>query len=410
MPASTTRIRSAAMIMVGMVRNMSSGKRGQYRRTMKFLPRPRSRGSIELRSATTAGLFAVAALALAVTGGVVAPSPAVAAEGEDSVTWAMSPADEAGPDGRSWVELELDPGATATEHLAVRNFSDVEVTFAITAADGYFTPTGRFNMLPSDAESVDAGTWITADEQVTVAAGGTAVLPFTVAVPDNATPGDHAAGIAASIYTEGTGDGNNLGVESRVGFRVMTRVTGTVEPGLDVDTAATYLTSWNPFEPGAVQLDYVTENTGNVRLSVTGAAKHGDVSLPDPESEDAAAIELLPGDRRTVRIDVPDVWPLGLVTIPLTITESVISPDGSEQELHPTVHEVTVWAIPWPQLIIALALALIVTGLFWGRRRRAKQVEQLIDQAREAGRQEAARTPVHDLAGPPSDRAQGTSK
>ena len=127
--------------------------------------------------------------------------PAAAAaeetETESSVTWAMSPADESGPDGRSWVELELDPGASATEHLAVRNFGDREVTFAITAADGYFTPTGRFNMLPSDATSVDAGTWISVDDQVTVAPGGTAALPFTVEVPDDATPGDHAARMAA---------------------------------------------------------------------------------------------------------------------------------------------------------------------------------------------------------------------
>lgn len=351
-----------------------------------------ARAGFAVFSTSGAGLLAIAGVALAIAGAFAAP--ASAAEGEESsVTWAVSPADEAAPDGRSWVELELDPGATATEHLAVRNFSDREVTFSITAADGYFTPTGRFNMLPSDQESVDAGTWITADDQVTVAAGGTVVLPFTVSVPDDATPGDHAAGIAASILTQSAGDGTSLGVESRVGFRVMTRVTGTVEPGLDVGTAANYVTSWNPFEPGAIDLDYTTENTGNVRLAVSGYAEHGDARVPKAETEAAASIELLPGDRRTIRIDIPDVWPIGVVTVPLTITESVITPDGSEQELTPTVHEVTVWAIPWPHLIILLALALIVTGLLWGRRRRAKQVEQLIVQAREAGRQEAARVP-----------------
>lgn len=346
--------------------------------------------------------FRIVVTALALLGlvGLALPSAAAAAEGETEspVTWAMSPADESGPDGRSWVELELDPGATATEHLAVRNFGDREVTFSITAADGYFTPTGRFNMLPSDSESVDAGTWIIVDDQVTVAPGGTAVLPFTIDVPDDATPGDHAAGIAASIYTESSGEGAGLGVESRVGFRVMTRVTGTVQPGLVVTPAPGYITSWNPFEPGRVELEYVLENTGNVRLTVSGSVEHGGTTYPAPDSEQAQPIELLPGDRRTLSIQVPDVWPTVFVSLPLTITQGVITPDGEASELDPVELDVAVWAIPWPQLIIVLALALMIIGLFWGRRRRTKQIEHLVDQAREAGRREASQTAGTDVA------------
>ncbi|MEF3402480.1 WxL protein peptidoglycan domain-containing protein [Agromyces sp. CCNWLW203] len=340
--------------------------------------------------------FRLVIASLALLGITALALPAAAAaeetETESSVTWAMSPADESGPDGRSWVELELDPGATATEHLAVRNFGDRDVTFAITAADGYFTPTGRFNMLPSDAESVDAGTWISVDEQVTVAPGGTAVLPFTIEVPGDATPGDHAAGIAASIYTESAGDGAGLGVESRVGFRVMTRVTGVVQPGLVVTPAPDYVTSWNPFEPGRVELEYLLENTGNVRLTVSGSVEHGGAVYPAPDTEQAQPIELLPGDRRTLSIQVPDVWPTVFVALPLTITQGVITPDGEASELDPMEVEVAVWAIPWPQLLIVLALALMITGLFWGRRRRTKQIEHLVDQAREAGRREAEQT------------------
>ncbi|WP_157001787.1 WxL protein peptidoglycan domain-containing protein [Agromyces laixinhei] len=345
----------------------------------------------------------VAALALVGVTALAAPLPATATEEESPVTWAVSPADESGPDGRSWVELELDPGEAATEHLAVRNFGDREVTFALTAADGYFTPTGRFNMLPSDTESVAAGTWITVADQVTVAPGGTAVLPFTVQAPEDATPGDHAAGIAASIYTESADEGAGLGVESRVGFRVMTRVTGTVQPGLDVDTNPNYVISWNPFEPGMIELEYTLENTGNVRLSVSGSVEHGGSTYPAPDSEQALPIELLPGDRRSVSIQVPDVWPLGPVMLPLTITQGVIAPDGETETLDPVELEVTAWAIPWPHLIIILALALVIAGLFWGRRRRTKQIEHLVDEAREAGRREAAQAPPRDDADPVAD-------
>lgn len=345
--------------------------------------------------ASLLALVAVAAIAALVSGTTGPVAPVLAVEvaettaSEESVSWAVSPADTSGADGRPWIEAELDPGSIANEHLAVRNLGDSEVTFSLSAADGYFTPTGRFNMLPSDATSVAAGTWIAVQDTVTVAAGGTAVVPFVVQVPDDATPGDYAAGIAASIYTEGTGDGATVGVESRVGFRVMTRVSGTLQPAVDAAIDGSYATSWNPFEPGTLVLDYTLENTGNARLSVSGYTTVDGGRLPTADTENARPIELLPGDRRAVAIRVPDVWPIGPITVPVTIERTMLTPSGPTERLESIVREVTVWAIPWPQLIILGAITLLLSGLFWGRRRRAKQLGQLIESAREAGRREA---------------------
>lgn len=332
------------------------------------------------------------ALAIALLWGGATLTAASADTGNESpTTWAVSPADASGPSGKSWVELELDPGATAEIHLAVKNLGDREVTFAITAADGYFTDTGRFNMLPSDAKSLAAGTWISVQKHVKVAAGGTAVVPFSVAVPANATPGDHAAGIAASIQSVGAGDGKQLEVESRVGFRVMTRVKGVVTPKLEVTSKGSYDLSWNPFAPGVGTLEVVLENKGNVRLRVGATAENGTQAGPVDENGEAPKTELLPGDRRTVNIKVPDVWPLGVVGVPVTVTQEVVAINGSLDALEPVVHTVTLWAMPWPQLIIVLALLLMALGALWGRRRRKKQVQLLLEQAREMGRSEAQR-------------------
>jgi hypothetical protein len=340
-----------------------------------------------------AGLLRRSVVAMCVLGAMVCASFAAAATsfatpGDSPVTWAVTPSNVEGPDGRSWVELELDPGASVDEHLAVRNLSDRDVTFALTAADGYFTPTGRFNMLPGDKQSVAAGIWISMDKAVTVAAGGTAVVPFTVTVPDNATPGDHAAGIAASIYSQGGSDGTQLGVESRVGFRVMTRVKGEVRPALSMKATASYVTSWNPLEPGSADLTVDLENTGNVRLSVDPSTMVNDARWPAAGTEESRILELLPGDRRAVTIHVPNVWPLGVLTMPLTVSQGVIAPDGSTQTLNPVQEIVTLWAIPWPQLTILIALVLLFAGLFWGRKRRKKELIRLVEEAREAGRRE----------------------
>ncbi|MCJ1698661.1 DUF916 domain-containing protein [Rathayibacter festucae] len=334
-------------------------------------------------------LLAVLVGALALT----AAPPARAAT--DQITWAVSPATDGAVDKRSWVELDLDPGATAEEQAAVRNLSDQTVTFRIDAADGYFTDKGRFNMLPSDQESVDAGTWITAPETVTVEPGGTGIVPFTVTVPDDAEPGDHAAGIAASLVSVGTDvGGSSVGVESRIGFRVMTRVTGDVAPAVAVENlAGDYRLSWNPFQPGALTVTADIVNTGNVRLLLDGSASAQGASAP-LVAADAAQQELLPGDRRAVTLQLDDVWPLFAVGTDLTVAPTVVTPDGLDPvDIAPITESTTTAAVPLPQLAVLLGLALILAALLAGRTRSRRRVAALVEQAKEEGRREAAHQP-----------------
>ncbi|MCJ1674002.1 DUF916 domain-containing protein [Rathayibacter sp. VKM Ac-2929] len=336
-------------------------------------------------------LLAVLVGALALS----AAPPALAAAATDQITWAVSPATDGAVDKRSWVELDLDPGATADEQAAVRNLSDQTVTFRIDAADGYFTDKGRFNMLPSDQESVDAGTWITAPETVTVEPGGTGIVPFTVSVPDDAEPGDHAAGIAASLVSVGTDvGGSSVGVESRIGFRVMTRVTGDVAPAVAVENlTGDYRLSWNPFQPGALTVTADIVNTGNVRLLLDGSATAQGATAP-LVAADAAQQELLPGDRRAVTLPLDDVWPLFAVGTDLTVAPTVVTPDGLDPvDIAPLTESTTTAAVPLPQLAVLLGLALILAALLAGRTRSRRRVAALVEQAKEEGRREAAHQP-----------------
>ncbi|MGO4857843.1 WxL protein peptidoglycan domain-containing protein [Arthrobacter sp. 2MCAF14] len=301
-------------------------------------------------------------------------------EQDPVITWAVSPANASEPDGRSWVERTMNPGEQTTEHLALRNLGDQNATFMLTAADGYFTTAGRFNMLPADRTSTDAGTWISVATKVSLAAHTTAIVPFTITVPKNATPGDHAAGIAASVLSTGTvQEGSRVGVESRVGFRVMTRVTGELKPELNVvDVEASYDMSWNPFAPGSATLKYGAVNRGNTRFAFT-------------DSVDGAPArtrgDLLPGERRVSTSIVP-VWPFGPVTIDLRVTPTA---DAAADAVPPPVRtSVVVWALPWSQLLCILGVTLIFTALALGRRRSKARLTKLIDAARAEGRAEGS--------------------
>lgn len=320
----------------------------------------------------------------------LAPAGAVATDTADpTVTWAVQPADEDGPDGRRFMELELDPGAVVTEHLAVRNFGEDPVTFALSAADGYLTERGRFNMLSDDEESVDGGTWIDVQESVTVPGGETTVVPFTITVPADATPGDHPAGIAASIQSES----GTVGLQSRLGFRVMMRATGEVQPVLTVpEVKASYTPSWNPFAPGEVRVSYDVANEGNVRLGADSAVETSALfGLATQEAAAEPMPEILPGGSMSRTVEVDQVWPLGPVTTTVTVTPvPVAETEIDAAELEPVTTTVTTWAIPLPQLLLLAILLVLFLGIRDERRRRRKRLEDMLAKARDEGRRAAA--------------------
>jgi hypothetical protein len=328
-------------------------------------------------SAILAGAAAVTVFAGPIGAAAAASTDTTSPNGE-AVTWSVAPSSVDGPDKRSWVERTIEPGETVTEYLAIRNLGTATTTFSLDAADGYFTDTGRFNMLQAGETSTDAGTWISVDDDVTVAAGETEIVPFTIAVPSNATPGDHAAGVAASVSSVGTtSDGAQIGVDSRIGFRVLTQVAGELAPAMAVSgMTADYEPSWNPFAPGELSIRYTAENAGNTQLSF-------DEKTAGTVTERG---DLFPGERREVVVEPSRVWPFGLISAEVVVHASV--PTDDALAVAPVTETVMVWAVPWVQLAVLAVAAAIVLAMIVARRRRKASIDRLIEEARAEGRRE----------------------
>ncbi|WP_407317516.1 hypothetical protein UQW22_13315 [Isoptericola halotolerans] len=329
---------------------------------------------------------ALLVLALAVTP-TLAAHPATAAVTDDAVTWSVRPGDQDEADGRAWVEWEAGPGESRIEHMVVTNHSGAAVEFVLSAADGYFTDAGRFNMLASDEESVAAGTWIDLPESVLVPAGGTEVVPFTVTVPERATPGDHVAGVAASVRSAGDG---TVGVESRVGFRVMTRVAGDLAPELSVAVSGAYSGVVNPFDAGALDVTYEVENTGNVRLRTQPEILvSGPFGLVSHGVQAEEIVEIAPGETRRGTVRISSAWPVLTYDVNITAGLSPVSDelsfDGAEQANART----TTLAVPWSQLVVLVVTALLVVWSALRRRHARTRTQQMIAQAREEALAEA---------------------
>ncbi|MEV4103369.1 hypothetical protein AB0J42_24185 [Nonomuraea sp. NPDC049649] len=325
---------------------------------------------------------------LAVLPALLAAMVAFAGPSGADTTWSVVPAGADGPDGRSVIDLELAGGQQVVEHVAVINRSTEPVDFAIDANDGYLTSKGYFDMRPSDAEPTDGGAWITVPEKVTIAAGATSVVPVTVSIPPNATPGDHPAGVTASLETVS----GQVRVQNRVGVRLNIRVTGDYVAKVAVTgVRAEYVGSWNPFAAGSVEVTYTVANEGNVRLvtdnQVLTSTLAGENGWNDPSA--ARSRELMPGGSRTYVARVPGAWPLGPIGTTVTAVPSPAGEPLPGVAAQQAAVGTTVWALPWPQLgsIALLVLAFFAIRLNAARRRR--RIEKLIMIARQSASQEA---------------------
>lgn len=329
--------------------------------------------------AATPAVSPVAAAASPAAATPAAATPVPTASG--TVSWSVEPASEDGqPDGRAWMELTLDAGQSVEAYMRVTNRGSRPATFALSAADGYFTDAGRFSMLPADQPSVDAGTWITVADSVTIEPGASAVVSFVVAVPAQATPGDHLAGVAAGVYSEH----DSLAVESRIGFRVMTRVTGELAPAVASTVSADYAPSWNPFLPGRLTVVVTTTNSGNTRLAAQETvAAAGPLGIASRSALPQALPELAPGDVRQTTTVIDDVWPT-FATTAVVETSATGATDASEAAS--ATARTTVATPPWSQLAVLAAAATLFVLVLRDRRRRRERWERRLEQARDEGR------------------------
>lgn len=342
---------------------------------------------------------------------------------ENMLTWSIAPslqdADEgdAGSDEdedaqeRVSFRFEVEPGKSVEDEVVVTNFSEEDLTFDLITSDGIVTDEGLFDLLPDPAASEDSGTWIEIDEQVTVPAGDSATVPFTLTVPEDALPGDHPAGIAARVAADA--DGNALSLDAQVGARIHLRVAGDIVPTVAIqDLEAHYTPSWNPFSPGVLTVDWSIENTGNVRLGSEQTLEvEGLFGLSAGVSEQAVASqrEILPGQSTSDSIEL-EAWPLGLLTSSVTATQNVVGDDEIEVELTSATAEVKTWAVPWVYLIALLLIVALIVTIIVRRRRRKREMAGALAAARAEGMREAATNRSEQATESTADNAAGPTE
>ncbi|WP_137989387.1 WxL protein peptidoglycan domain-containing protein [Streptomyces vilmorinianum] len=292
-----------------------------------------------------------------------APAAPAAENGE----WAVHPAaSQLG--SRPYFYLSADPGTTLTDQVTVTNKTGAPLTFRVYGADAYNTERdGGFAVRTQQERQTGAGAWITPQRtRVTVPPRSSVTVPFTLAVPADAEPGDHpGAVVALDERIEAGGGSVAVGVQRAVGARVYLRVNGPTVPALAVEDVT--LDQDRPLVPGTrtstALISYTLHNRGNVTLNPKVALRAEGVFGRTLLDRDLAAIpsELLPRQkiRLTERWTGSPQFDWGEVT--LTATAKDVRESGRASFL----------ALPW--LAAAAVLgggAAALVGL-WVRRRRA---------------------------------------
>ncbi len=310
--------------------------------------------------------------------GLLAAAPAQAAT--DDVTWTVRTASNALGDDRTNYAYTLNPGAHLDDGIVVANRGTEPVELEVYAADGYTTSTGALDLKVAGEQSVGVGAWVSVPQtHVSVAAGQTVEVPFSVDVPANATPGDYAGGVVTSLTVADASA--NVNVDRRLGIRTGIRVGGDLAPALAIDDLAV---QWDggviPFLFGDATVHYRLHNTGNVSLSAdeTDAVTGPFGAARAEATPEAAAPTLLPGDAWERDVRLPAVAAMGVLFASVTATPVVTDAAGSTSTLDPLVASTMGWAVPWPLLlVVALIVAAVVFGprLLRNRRRRRQQAE-----------------------------------
>jgi hypothetical protein len=313
----------------------------------------------------TVGCALITTLAVGTAAAQDPPAPDPAAPPPGAPAFSVQPSGPDGPGGRDYFIYDLAPGEQFGDTVAVSNLGDEPVRFALYATDAFNTEDGAgFTLLREEEDPVDVGSWIRlAAEEYVVPPGSRIDVPFSITVPDDATPGDHAGAIVAQPLVEAPAagdDGLSFDVRFRIGARVYLRVDRPLQPELRITQLDVRQDQGLGPTSGSLRVEYVVRNTGNVRLTPTANLRvTGPLGLTLRTLERRELPELLPGGEVTIAETATGLPLLGRLHAELDVTA-----EGADVQ-----RTTGAWAVPWSLVVV---VGLVLVGWRVRRRRRSR--------------------------------------
>lgn len=229
----------------------------------------------------------------------------------------ITPYSEDGSRG-SWFVFTGDPGDVLTGKAAIINTDPVSRTALVYAVDASIGRSGGFILHSKNAERRTVGKWTEPEMgEFVVGPRDVKIIDFTITLPENVEPGDHAGGLIVEsgppppriarsdssepVEEEGLDAGVGIGVQTRVGARIYLTATGERVFASEV---AEFDLGYD--DGGGFILKFKVENTGNSTFSPRLSAV-----LADSEGEElgeyrgTSKISIFPGNEVTATFELP---------------------------------------------------------------------------------------------------------
>lgn len=168
------------------------------------------------------------------------------------------------------IEETVDPGEVKEYTFSVENLTNVEVTyflFPLNIAGVKDGGTPIFANNNNERTGYELADWIDLSvTEITLAGGESVDVPFTVTLPDDATPGSHFGGVFVSVEPPEI-ENSGAAVGYQVANIISLRVSGDV-----IEQAGIRQFSTGKFLYGSQNVDFLVriENSGNVLVRPTG--------------------------------------------------------------------------------------------------------------------------------------------
>lgn len=259
------------------------------------------------------------------------------------------------------VEDKVNPGEVHQYSISVTNVTSVTKTFYVTVRDIQGLDSQGRPIFASTTEVTPyaLSSWVNIPQgEITLAAGGTQTIPFSVQVPQNASPGSHFASVffsdkPAQLQTSGSG----VGVS--VGAIVSLLISGNINEEAQLEE---FSTDKLVYPTPDVTFNTKVQNLGNVLEQPTGTIQITDMFGKTVGNVDvnSAQASVFPGSDRTYTSNWnPGGFAFGRY-------EAVVSLSYGTEARQTIYSTTSFWVLPLVPIFSVLGSLLLIVIVIYG--------------------------------------------
>lgn len=246
-----------------------------------------------------------------------------------------------GQDG-TYLEVETEPGSETELTVALGNAGSHDVSARTYVADAYSLVNGGFGVRSEDEPATGATTWLDYPaETIDLPADKKVERTFTVAVPDDASPGQYVSGLVLQTAEPIAVGGSGMLRQNIVkAIAVVITVPGAISPALEIGAASLKQS------PVSNSLLVEIENTGNILLkpagTVTMTTEAGESIVTAP----VAMGSVYAGTATLLEMPIPTTVAAGTYQVSVVLTDEETGATASAESLTLEVEEFADSATP----------------------------------------------------------------